>query len=157
MNQLHLLGRLTADPELKVTPSGVSYCRFRIAVERNFAKENEIKADFFNVVAWNKQAEFVASYFQKGKPIIVHGEIRNSDYIDPKTGIKHYGVEVLTNKLEFTLSDKKSEQDPANQEIPPPQEQAPTNREMSPPPESGAENQYQSAPDYEELPEDFPN
>jgi len=119
MNQIHLLGRLTADTELKRTPSGVPYCRFRIAVKRKFAKENDIKADFFNVVAWNKQAEIVNSSFKKGEPIIVHGEVRNSDYTDKK-GIKHYGVEILANSIEFSLSAKSPpEQNTGYTESPP--------------------------------------
>jgi len=141
MNQVHLLGRLTADPEPKATPAGVPYCRFRIAVKRKFAKESDVKADFFNVVAWNKQAEFVAGHFMKGDPIIVHGEIRNSDYTD-KNNVKHYGVEIAASSLEFTLSTAA------------PMSANAANTEIPPPPEPGM-----PAPDYEDLtlPEDFPH
>ncbi|MDR0222496.1 MAG: single-stranded DNA-binding protein [Oscillospiraceae bacterium] len=100
MNIVHLLGRLTADTELKYTTGNTAYCRFRIAVNRKFAKEGDVSADFFNVVSWNKQAEFVSRHFIKGERIIVHGEIRNSDYTD-KNNIKHYGVEIFANSLEF--------------------------------------------------------
>jgi single-strand DNA-binding protein len=101
MNIVHLLGRLTADPELKFTAGNTAYCRIRIAVNRKFAKEGDVSADFFNVVSWNKQAEFVSRHFIKGERIIVHGEIRNTDYTD-KNNIKHYGVEIFANSLEFT-------------------------------------------------------
>jgi len=133
MNQVHLLGRLTADTELRATPAGVPYCRFRIAVARKFAKEKDVQADFFNVVAWNKQAEFVTNHFRKGEPVIVHGEVRNSDYTD-KYNIKHYGVEILANMLEFTLDKKSPGQNAAESEQPPPPTQPPG----------------------ESLPEDFP-
>lgn len=118
MNQVHLLGRLTANPELRTTPAGVMYCRFRIAVNRKFAKENDVKADFFNVAAWKSQAEFVTQYFEKADRIIVHGEIRNSDYTD-KNNVKHYGVEVLANSLEFADT-KSSKQNAVATEPPPP-------------------------------------
>ena len=100
MNAVHLLGRLTNDPELKWTQGGTPYCRFRIAVPRKFAKENDVQADFFNIIAWNKLAEFVSQYFRKGERIIAHGEARNADYKDTN-GVKHYAIEFLAEKLEF--------------------------------------------------------
>ena len=67
-NKVILMGRITHDLELKTTPSGANVCSFSIAVDRRFQqKGEEKKSDFFNIVAWRQQAEFVSKYFQKGK------------------------------------------------------------------------------------------
>ena len=73
INKVILMGRLTADPELRQTQSGISSCRFTVAVDRRFADKNtgERKADFINVIAWRQQAEFVSRYFSKGRMIIL--------------------------------------------------------------------------------------
>ena len=97
MNVVHFGGRLVNDPELQHTQGNVPYCRFRLAINR---KTKGSETDFFNIIAWNKLAEFVSKYFKKGDRIIVHGEARNSDYIDQK-GIKHYGMEIQASQLEF--------------------------------------------------------
>lgn len=69
-NNVIMMGRIASDLELKVTPSGVNVCSFRIAVERRYqAKGEERKADFFNVVAWRNNAEFVCKWFAKGRMI----------------------------------------------------------------------------------------
>lgn len=72
MNYVGLMGRLTRDPELKQTSSGKSYCRFSIAVKKEFVKDG---VDFINCVAWDKRAEFIANYFGKGQRILVQGRI----------------------------------------------------------------------------------
>lgn len=70
MNKAILVGRLTADPELKASPSGVNVCNFTVAVDRRFVKEGEErKADFINCVAWRQTAEFISKYFTKGRMI----------------------------------------------------------------------------------------
>jgi single-strand DNA-binding protein len=95
MNIVHLLGRLTGDPETRETPDNKLIARFNIAVQRN--KDN---SDFFNVTAWEKTAEFVRDYFQKGERIIVHGSIHNANYTD-KNGKKQYMVDIIADRLEF--------------------------------------------------------
>ena len=117
MNIVHLLGRLVFDPELKNTPNDSVYCRFRLAVPKSKGQ-----SDFFNIVAWDKTAEFVVNYFSKGERIIVHGAVHNSDYTD-KNGNKQYTVEVTAERLEFadTKSSKNSETEPAA-EVPAPTE-----------------------------------
>ena len=84
LNKVILMGRLTADPELRQTPSGVSSCRFSVAVNRNYTSKEtgERQTDFINVVAWRNTAEFVSRYFSKGKMIIVEGSLRNNNYTD---------------------------------------------------------------------------
>ena len=81
INTAVIMGRLTADPELKTTASGLSVLSFSVAVDRNYQKEGEEKAvDFINVVAWRKTAEFVSKYFHKGSMIAVDGSIQTRKF-----------------------------------------------------------------------------
>lgn len=100
MNKVILIGRLTADPELKQTQSGIASCRFTVAVNRPKYKDNAQETDFINVQTWRGTAEFVNKYFEKGKMIVVDGSIRNNNYED-KNGVKHYSMAVLADKVEF--------------------------------------------------------
>ena len=93
MNKVILVGRLTADPELRQTQSGISSCRFTVAIDRRFADKNtgERQADFITCVAWRQTAEFVSRYFNKGKMICVEGSLRNNNYQDRNhPDITHY-------------------------------------------------------------------
>lgn len=99
MNSVVLIGRLTRDPELRFIPnSGKAVARFSLAVNREYSKEKE--ADFFNIVIWGKPAENVANFMKKGRLVAVNGSLRNNNYED-KNGTKHYGIEVLANRVEF--------------------------------------------------------
>ena len=101
INTAVIMGRLTADPELKTTASGLSVLSFSVAVERNYQKEGEEKAvDFINVVAWRKTAEFVSKYFHKGSMIAVEGSIPTRKYED-KDGNKRTAFEILANTVSF--------------------------------------------------------
>lgn len=106
LNRIILMGRLVADPELKITPSGVAVCRFKIAVDRPYQKDKEKQADFIPCTAWRNTAEFVSKYFSKGKMIIVEGSLRNNDYTD-KDGVKHYSMNVQVDNTSFG-GDKKT-------------------------------------------------
>ena len=97
-NKAILVGRLTADPELKQTPSGIFVCAFRVAADRRFSKDKQ--ADFIPVVAWRERAEFVSKYFHKGDPIGVEGSIQTRQYED-KTGAKRTAVEVVADNVFF--------------------------------------------------------
>lgn len=100
-NKVILMGNLTAEPELKATPSGVSVITFTIAVARRYAKESDpVKADFINIVAWRQTAEFVARYFQKGSSILVWGAIQTRSYAD-KDNKKRYITEVVADEVSF--------------------------------------------------------
>ena len=77
MNNVSLIGRLTADPELRTTQSGVSMARFSVAVDRRVKAGEERQADFINIVAWRQTAEFVCKYFSKGQRICSHAVIEN--------------------------------------------------------------------------------
>lgn len=101
-NQATLMGRITHDLELKTTLSGVNVCSFQIAVDRRYQqKGEERKSDFFTVVAWRQQAEFVHRYFAKGRMIMVVGELQNRTYTS-KDGVEVRVTEIITNQIYFT-------------------------------------------------------
>ena len=102
MNCIHITGRLCADPELKRTQSGLSVCRFRVAVNRRFTNKQtgEREADFINYIAWRQTADFISRYFQKGGWIELSGELHNNDYTD-NNGTKHYGMVVQCDNVGF--------------------------------------------------------
>lgn len=100
-NKAILIGRLTADPELKQTPNGISVCGFCVAVDRRFSgRDSEKKADFINITSWRQQAEFVSRYFHKGDAIGIEGSIQTRNYED-KNGNKRTAVEVVTDNVFF--------------------------------------------------------
>ena len=98
MNIAILIGRLTADPELKTTPSGVSVCSFSIAVDRGYGDNRQ--TDFINIVAWRGSAEFVSKYFKKGDLIGIEGSIQTRKYTD-RNGNSRTITEVIANNVEF--------------------------------------------------------
>ena len=101
-NKIILMGRITHDLQLKTTPSGVSVCSFSIAVDRRYqVKGEEKKADFFNIVTWRQQAEFVTRYFAKGRMILVEGELQTRTYTD-KNGQEVRVVEIVADQVCFT-------------------------------------------------------
>jgi single-strand DNA-binding protein len=102
LNKVILGGRMTADPVLKVTPSGVQVCNFSIAVNRRFADEKggEKAADFFNVTCWRQTAEFVSRYFRKASSICVVGSIQTRSWVD-QTGQKKFGVDIVADEAYF--------------------------------------------------------
>ena len=101
LNVVAIVGRLVANPELRTTPQGTSVTTFRIACDRNFARQGEQRqADFLDVVAWRNQAEFVSKYFQKGSMIAVNGSIQTRQYED-KSGNKRTAVEIVAQNVSF--------------------------------------------------------
>ena len=104
MNKVILTVRLTADPVLRPIQSGVSSCRFTVAVDRRFADKNtgERQADFITCVAWRQTAEFVSRYFSKGKMIALEGSLRSGSYTDKNhSDVTHYTTEVYVDNVEF--------------------------------------------------------
>nr|DAT78248.1 MAG TPA: Single strand binding protein [Caudoviricetes sp.] len=97
------MGRLTADPELRQTQSGVSSCNVTVAVQRDFTDgSGERQSDFINVVAWRQTAEFIGRYFSKGKMIVIEGALRTRNYDDKRyPDVKHYVTEVLVDHAYF--------------------------------------------------------
>ncbi len=101
-NKVILMGRITHDLELRTTPAGANVCTFSIAVDRRFQqKGEEKKSDFFNIVAWRQQADFVTRYFGKGKMILVEGELQTRSYTD-KNGMNVRVTEIIADRLCFT-------------------------------------------------------
>ena len=83
LNVVAIMGRLVADPELRTTTQGTNVCSFRIACDRNFARQGEQRqADFIDIVAWRQQADFVCKYFQKGSLIAIEGSLQTRQYQD---------------------------------------------------------------------------
>lgn len=107
LNCAVVMGRLTADPEVRQTPSGVSVCRFTVAVDRSYTKQGEEKqTDFIDILAWRGTAEFVGKYFQKGSMIAVKGEIQTGSY--EKDGIKRRTFEIVADNVSFCGSKNES-------------------------------------------------
>ena len=117
-NRIILMGRLTKDPELKTTQSGVTMCRFSIAVDRAYSKGQEKQTDFFDITAWRQTAEFVSKYFSKGKCILIEGKLQNNNYTD-QNGVKHYQNVVIADSVAF-CGDKSGNQQ--NGQAPPAQQ-----------------------------------
>ena len=108
MNSVSLIGRLTADPELRHTQSGTANTRFTIAVDRNYQKSGEEKqTDFISITAWQQTAEFICRYFVKGQRIALTGRIQTGNYTD-KDGNKRYTFDVVAEKVEFCESKKQN-------------------------------------------------
>ena len=112
LNNVTEMGRLTRDPELKRTGSGVSVTRFTIAVDRDYKEQDGTrKADFFDVVAWRKTAEHVAEHFSKGRMIIVVGKLQSRNYTD-KNGNNRTAIEIVADSIYFGDNKYKSQSDP---------------------------------------------
>lgn len=106
MNVIAIVGRLTADPELKKTNTGTSVCTISVAVDRSYVKQGEErKSDFFTVVAWKAQAEFISKFFRKGSYIAIDGEMQSRQYED-KNGIKRMVWELIVAHASFCESKK---------------------------------------------------
>ena len=107
-NKVILGGRLTADPELKTTQSGIAVVSFSIAVNRRYKNAaQQTEADFFNVTAWRSTAELVSRYFRKGSSICVVGTIQNSTWTDQQN-VKHYRTDIVADEVMFVDSRSES-------------------------------------------------
>lgn len=128
MNKVILKGRLTADPELRSTASGISACKFTIAVDRKYKNQNgEKETDFISCQAWRNTADFISRYFSKGSIILVEGNLRTGKYQDKNhSDITHYTTDVVVENAEFCES-KSSGAETATTAAPP--ETAPTQTE----------------------------
>lgn len=103
-NKVILGGRLTADPELKTTGSGISYVNFSIAVNRrNRSEGSQQNVDFINVIAWRQRAELISTYFKKGSSICIVGSIQTRSWTDNQ-GNKRYATDVVADEVSFVDS-----------------------------------------------------
>ncbi|OPZ93299.1 MAG: Single-stranded DNA-binding protein ssb [Firmicutes bacterium ADurb.Bin419] len=104
MNKIILMGRLTADPEMRHTTTGKSVCSFRLAVKRKFVRQGEQEdTDFFPVTAWEKTGEFCNNYFRKGQQVAVVGRVQNRSWTDDQ-GNKRIITEVIAEEAHFAES-----------------------------------------------------
>jgi len=111
LNKVVLAGRLTADPELNQTTTGISVTSFTLAVNRKYAKDQEQQqTDFISVVAWRQTAEFISRYFKKGSALCITGAIQTRSWQDQQ-GQKRYATEVIADEAMFV--DSKSDNQPA--------------------------------------------
>lgn len=124
LNNVTLMGRLVADPEIRTTSSGKSVANFRIAVDRAYSKDGNRQADFITIVAWEKTAEFIGKHFSKGSMIAIQGKIQTRSYED-SNGNKRTAFEVKADEVSFCGGKNESASAPTA-----------------------------SAPDFEEIPDD---
>ena len=111
LNKVILTGRLTATPELKTTPAGVSVTQFSLAVQRNYRDgDKNYPTDFINIVAWRKSAEFAVNYFDKGQLMGVVGSLQSRSYTD-KNGVKRTVYEVVAEEIQFVESKRSDSTD----------------------------------------------
>ena len=132
LNNVTLMGRLVADPDMRVTTTNKSVVNFRIAVDRAYSKGDNKQTDFITIVAWENTADFIYKYFHKGDMIALRGEIQTRNYED-KDGNKRTAFEVIAREVSFCGSKNESSPTPA---------QAPSTPT------------YQPADDFEEIPDD---
>ena len=162
LNKVILGGRLTANPELRQTPSGVMVLTFGIAVNRNYRSRNEDgsmgqpQADFINCVAWRERAEFISKYFHKGSSICVIGSIQTRTYNDQQ-GNKRYVTEVVVDDTYFvdSKSDNLGSQPSAQAYMPSGYGDAPYSTPQAgqaPETQSGQAPQFEVLSDDEDLP-----
>ena len=101
INSVVIMGRLTYEPELRSTQSGISVIRFQVACDRNYSKSGEDKkTDFIDVTAWRQTAEFVSRYFHKGSMIAVEGSIQTDSFTD-RDGNKRKSFKIVANNVSF--------------------------------------------------------
>lgn len=112
LNHIVICGRLTADPELRQTQSGVDVCSFTLAVDRDYKNGDEKVVDFFTVTAWRGTAKFVSSYFTKGRMAIVEGSMESRKYED-KEGNKRTAWDVQAKNVYFADSKRDGGSTPA--------------------------------------------
>lgn len=113
LNKVVLAGRLTSDPELKLTPNGISVVSISLAVNRKaivIDNQRVQEADYVNLVAWRQKADFIAKYFKKGSALCITGSIQTRSWTD-ESGQKRYATEVVVDEAMFvdSMNNNKSE------------------------------------------------
>lgn len=131
MNKAVLIGRLTADPEVRQTQSGITVTRFTVAVNRRFSKDGE--TDFLNCVAWRETGERIAKFFGKGNMIAVIGSVQTRSWEDTN-GKKQYGTEIVVDEWDFTGEKKES-------------------KGFTPPPPKASEDEFADISGFDDLPD----
>ena len=150
LNHIVLMGRLTRDPELRHTGSGIPVASFSLAVDRDFANKEtgERTCDFIDVVAWRQSAEFVCRYFTKGSMIIVQGSIQTRTYQD-RNGNNRKAVEIVADNCMFGESKRSRSAAPSNDSYAP---RAAVPTEPAPAYQSGSADSFEEIPMDDDLP-----
>ena len=110
LNVVTLIGRLTADPDLRYSPEGVARARFTLAVDRPHAKDGQQQTDFVDIVAWRRLAEVVAEYTRKGSLVAVQGRLQIRSYED-RDGNRRKAAEVVADEVRFLDRAKREDSD----------------------------------------------
>ncbi len=141
INRVVLVGRLTKDPELKYTPSGIAVTRFTLAVNRPFTnQQGQREADFVNCIAWRKQAENISNFLRKGSLAGIEGRIQTSNF-DGKDGNRVFMTEVVADQVQF---------------LEPKGQQGGNNQNNIPPTQQGGNSNYSNS-NFNEHPNFYPN
>ena len=111
LNNISVMGRLTADPEVRQTPNGVSVCSFTIANDKDFKRDGDAP-NWIDCVAWRNNAEFIGKYFKKGSLIVVTGSLQTRTYQD-KNGNNRKATEIVVNQQYFAESKRSAEENQA--------------------------------------------
>lgn len=112
MNKVHLIGRLVDNPVLRYTANKIPVASYTIAINNGYGDKQE--TDYINTTTWGKSGEFVNKYFVKGQPIAVVGRLKNKNY--ESNGVKHYGMEVVTEEIEFVGYKKEEAKEETSEE-----------------------------------------
>lgn len=113
MNKVHLIGNLTKDPELRYTKQNTPVASYTIAVNTGYGELQE--TNYINITTWGKAGEFINKYFKKGQSIALTGRLKNKNY--ESNGVKHYGMEVVTEDIEFVGSKKEESKQETKEEF----------------------------------------
>jgi single-strand DNA-binding protein len=111
LNNISVMGRLTADPEVRQTPNGVSVCSFTIANDKDFKRDGDAP-NWIDCVAWRNNAEFIGKYFKKGSLIVVTGSLQTRSYQD-RNGNNRKATEIVVNQQYFAESKRSAEENQA--------------------------------------------
>lgn len=154
LNCAVIMGRLTADPELRTTGNGISVTSFSVAVDRNYQRQGqERQTDFINVVAWRQTAEFVTRYFRKGQMIAVQGSIQTRNYED-RNGNKRTAVGIVAESVSFCGSKADQPGEKANPQTYPVGAETPQ-RDAQTPPQAYQRQEYEQQTFTNAGPDDF--
>lgn len=153
MNNVQIIGRLTADPELRRTQSGISSCRFTVAVNRKYKNKDtdQYDTDFIPCVAWKQTAEFITRYFSKGKMIALQGNLRTGSFQDRNhPDVTHYTTDVFVENVEF-CGDKGGNSTNNQQHQQQPRQQRPPQQQTPAPAQQPEQFSYSNLSDFEEI------
>lgn len=153
LNKVFLMGNLTRDPDLRVTPKGTSICQFSLAINRQFRMESgetREEVTYVDIEAWGKQGETIAKYVTKGRPLYVEGRLRLDQWEDKNTKEKRSRMKIVLEQFQF-LGDSRGGGG-AGGAAPAEADQAPSPERHSPPPRSGGTKPAST----ENLDEDVP-